>query len=347
MNILAATWKTLKYYGFFKNNPYFYYRLPIEIATRVFLKNRILAAEILFDGKCNFSCAHCSSDEYLNKGGKKLSLAQLDLIAEELKSAGALSIAYVGGEPTLRKDLYDIIRMTCRHKLLPSIITNASTLNPEKIDGYFKAGLANMGFSIYSMEPSIHDHFVNFNGAHDKLMESIYYCIKRHYTFSVCIVPTNENLSDGSFQKIIDFALKNDIRCNVNLPAPVGKILESEHSLLTRDSLDVFFNKYFHYPNILADFKMHNAASTARCPMGNATIYILPDGEVCPCTFTQISFGNIFHTPIAEILKKMNQSTLLKNLDRTQCPISMDREFIKEVHSIMKNDPQYPPRWNS
>jgi len=150
-------------------------------------------------------------------------------------------------------------------------------------------------------------------------------------------VPTNENLDNGDFKAIIEFSLKKRIRENINFPAPVGRISDDSASLLTQDSLDELFSKYLFLENVLPDFKQLNLSARFVCPMGDNVIYILPNGEVCPCTFTHVSFGNILKDGIADILVKMRGSDLLRGLKRRDnCPISMDRDFINKVIKYQK-----------
>lgn len=231
--------------------------------------------------------------------------------------------------------------------MLPTIITNGFLLNERKIDALFKAGLINMGFSLQSFAAETHDNLVKKQGAHEYIMKAIRYCIEKRYVCSICTVPTNENLMNGDFDNIIKFANANSIRVNINFPAPIGRILDNKNNILSKESLDLFNKKYLNMQNVLPDFKIYRVSDlTYYCPMGEYSIYILPDGEVCPCTFTHISFGNILKDDIRKILSRLKKSKILGQLDRKQCPISMDDEFIDAVNTAIKNRSKYPPKWD-
>ena len=102
--------KILKLYGNFRNHKYVYYLYPYYSLLKKLKKYRPMFAEIFFESRCNFRCWHCSSAEMLNKG-IHLTIDQIDVILRKLKSVGVLSVCYVGGEPTIRKDLPDIVRL--------------------------------------------------------------------------------------------------------------------------------------------------------------------------------------------------------------------------------------------
>lgn len=342
MNLL----RVFKYYGYFRNHLYFYYLYPYNRLLKVLGRKRLVQAEIFFEPCCNFRCWHCSSYNYLNKKEMSLSINKIEQILKQLKSVGVLAVAYVGGEPTLRKDLEDIIKMTTSYKIIPTIITNGSLLNKYRIDSLYKAGLFNIGFSLQSINPEIHDKLVNYKDAHAKIMEAMEYCHKKKYTYSICVVPTNENLKNGDFEKTVNYAKKRNIRINANLLTPIGKLLEDKDGMLTKDSLDKLSSFYFPLDNFLPDFKQSFTPWKVHCPMGENNIYIFPDGEVCPCTFTHISFGNILREPINDILTRMERSPVLKNIKRDQCPIAMDKEFINKVNTAIQQSNHYPPRWD-
>ena len=238
--------------------------------------------------------------------------------------------------------------MTRQKKILPTIISNGWLLKSEKIDELFGAGLANLGLSFQSWDAAEHDKRVNKNGAYDRLMSALMYCIDMKYPASICAVPTNKNIHNGDFQSLIDFAVEHNLRVNINLPALTGNLSGKDSEILTDESFEILKDQYFNLDNVLPDFKMSLAGLNVWCPMGETVVYIMPDGDVCPCTFTQVSFGNILTEDIKKILKIMRSSKLLGSIVRAgQCPISMDQEFIKTVEKIKSSDPEnYPPRWD-
>jgi MoaA/NifB/PqqE/SkfB family radical SAM enzyme len=337
--------KILKYYGYFRNHRYFYYLFPYHYFLKLFRKRRLLIAEIFFETRCNLKCWHCSSSEYINRRNR-LTIEQIEIILKKLKSVGVLSVCYVGGEPLICEELEAIIKLTHNYKIIPSIITNATLLNEQKIDDLFKAGLGNMGFSLQSMSGQIHDKLVNREGAYVQMMKCIDYCLKKKYICSLCAVPTNENLGDGNFDKIIRFAQERDLRINVNLPAPVGKLTHDITNLLSQESLTKLVDDYFPLDNFLPDFKQVRVNRKTTCPMGRDSIYVFPGGQVCPCTFVHVSFGNILRESIDKILQRMEESPLLKGVDRGQCPIGMDKNFIEKINRINEDSSKYPAKWD-
>lgn len=337
----------LRLFGFFRNNKYFYYRFPVELLKRALGFTNIYIVEVFFERRCPLRCTHCSSADLLSRTEIGMSLEKIRVLVDRCRKMGVVSIVYVGGEPTLRKELPEIIAITHAKKILPTIITNGWSLNEDRVEQLFDSGLANMGFSIQSMIPEVHDAVVKQPGAHKRLMHLINYCLKRGHTLSLCAVPTNETLVNGDFANLIAFAETNRIRVNLNLPAPIGHWLDqAEQILLSEESLALLERDYFHKEIVIPDFKASTGGFRFWCPMGETSLYIFPDGEVCPCTFTHISFGNIFQEPLDGIVRRMRESSLLKNLNRDgQCPIAMNNEFIQIVGEKVRGATTYPPPW--
>ena len=73
---------------------------------------------------CNLACSHCHSSSG-NKLDFELNFEEVVKATKDLHSLGALSIAYAGGEPFIRRDIVEILKYACE---LPgwsvSVITN-------------------------------------------------------------------------------------------------------------------------------------------------------------------------------------------------------------------------------
>ena len=77
---------------------------------------------------CNFSCPHCVDSKIINTG-EYLTIEDVKLSLDTLKSRGLLSVILLGGgEPTLHKDFGEIVKYIKRIGLQLGIVTNGSRL---------------------------------------------------------------------------------------------------------------------------------------------------------------------------------------------------------------------------
>ncbi|WP_045857902.1 GTP 3',8-cyclase MoaA [Teredinibacter purpureus] len=119
--------------------------------------------------QCNFRCNYCLPDGYSAASPDPfLSLEEIQRVAAAFALNGTKKIRITGGEPTLRKDLADIIRIC---KSTPGIETVALTSNGYKITqqlpALVDAGLDQLNLSADSLEPA---NFEMITG-HNKLQE--------------------------------------------------------------------------------------------------------------------------------------------------------------------------------
>lgn len=116
---------------------------------------------------CNFSCTYCLPDGYQCDTDRDfLSLNEITHIAKAFAGLGTSKIRITGGEPSLRKDLPQIINICANTPGVEhvAITTNGYKL-PEHIQGWIDAGLTSLNVSIDSLDPRM---FASITG-HDKL----------------------------------------------------------------------------------------------------------------------------------------------------------------------------------
>jgi cyclic pyranopterin phosphate synthase len=116
---------------------------------------------------CNFSCNYCLPDGYqCDQPRDFLSLLEIKRLTKSFAELGTEKIRITGGEPALRKDLPEIIRIC---KETPGIKTVAITSNgfklPEHLPQWLDAGIDAINISIDSLDPR---QFHAITG-HDKL----------------------------------------------------------------------------------------------------------------------------------------------------------------------------------
>lgn len=106
---------------------------------------------------CNYRCVYCLPDGYQGKAKPdELSLREIETLVQTFARNGTRKIRLTGGEPTLRRDLADIIAVC---KAQPEIEHVALTTNAFKLAKHFPAyraaGLDKLNISIDSFDPEV------------------------------------------------------------------------------------------------------------------------------------------------------------------------------------------------
>lgn len=116
---------------------------------------------------CNFSCEYCLPDGYQCESDRDfLSLEEIKIVAQGFAELGTSKIRITGGEPSLRKDLPEIIS-ACKQTYgieHVAITTNGYKL-PSHLPDWIDAGIDSINVSIDSLDPRM---FAAITG-HDKL----------------------------------------------------------------------------------------------------------------------------------------------------------------------------------
>lgn len=105
--------------------------------------------------RCNLRCAHCGSSCEADTPVAELSTAQvkgiLDTIAEDFDTS-RIFVSITGGEPLLRKDLYEVVAHMTALGLRSCIVTNGTLLDTEAVARLREAGMQTVSISVDGLE---------------------------------------------------------------------------------------------------------------------------------------------------------------------------------------------------
>jgi len=125
-------------------------RKKLQIGRRVISSlTGPLSASLFITRKCNLSCPYCRA---ILPNWKDLDSAGWLSVIDKLHSWGVRLYSITGGEPMIRKDIYDIItHISKTRKSIPWLISNFSTMTKNKIDQLSHAGLLFLTASLDSL----------------------------------------------------------------------------------------------------------------------------------------------------------------------------------------------------
>ncbi|MEI6858666.1 MAG: GTP 3',8-cyclase MoaA [Shewanella sp.] len=104
---------------------------------------------------CNFKCTYCLPDGYRPDGRAQfLGLNEIDHLIGAFSEVGTQKIRITGGEPTMRKDFTDIIRVVADNDKIKTIATTTNGYRLEKhAKEWYDAGLRRINVSVDSLDP--------------------------------------------------------------------------------------------------------------------------------------------------------------------------------------------------
>jgi GTP 3',8-cyclase len=171
------------------------------------IRERDLYFRISVVGACNLSCTFCHNEGAPKTGKIKLDVVERAIVAA--KQVGFDRVQFTGGEPLLRPDIGDFVRVARAHVDDVGVTTNGTYL-PVRLDGLVAGGLTRLHVSLQT-EPLIDAGKPGEWGIPPWLM------------------PTVERARGGAFN------------LRLNLPVPADTLGEAEAflHLLTAQGVDV------------------------------------------------------------------------------------------------------------
>ncbi len=220
---------------------------------------------------CNFKCGYCLPNGYQvdkSDNRKFLQLEEIKRLAKVFSKLGVSKIRLTGGEPTVRKDFFEIIKILKNDAGIKRVVitTNGYHLN-EKAKMLVDSGINGINISIDSLERNI---FKNVTG-HDRLPE-ILQGIKILQQLNFENIKINAVLLNGINASEKDFDLWGEFIKKNKVDLRYIELMQ------TGDNLD-YFNKYHISSKIFKDYlnKKKWIYQTFGKDAGPSLNYINPD----------------------------------------------------------------------
>lgn len=175
-----------------------------------FEQNGLFRPVIVFNltSICNLSCKHCYYSAKLTPDPDELSTTELKNIIDDLALLQIPTILLSGGEPLMRKDIFDISKYITSKKIEVGLSTNGTLIKEHNIHKIKDAGINYVGISLDGFEKT-HDMFRGKKGAFKMAEEAISVCIQNNIIVSVRLTLTKYNKDELS--DLLDWAEEKKI----------------------------------------------------------------------------------------------------------------------------------------
>ena len=220
---------------------------------------------------CNFKCGYCLPNGYQkNKGDNRtfLSTDEIERLAKGLSELGVSKIRLTGGEPTVRKDFFDIVKILKNKSGIKKTVVTTNGYRLDQIaEKLVDSGIDGINISLDSLNRKT---FKNITG-HDRLPE-ILKGIEKLQKLNFKNIKLNAVLLKGINSTTKDFnEWSNFIKSN-EITFRYIELMQ------TGDSIE-YFKKYHISSNIFTDYLNENnwIFQTHGKDSGPSRNYINPD----------------------------------------------------------------------
>jgi pyrroloquinoline quinone biosynthesis protein E len=135
-----------------------------------------LAVLLELTHRCPLSCPYCSNPLQLVGLRDELATADWLRVLGEAAELGVLQVHFSGGEPTLRKDLPELLRHARSLGLYCNLITSGVGVDRERLLGLQQAGLDHLQLSIQDSEERGADRIAGYAGSHRRKLALARWC---------------------------------------------------------------------------------------------------------------------------------------------------------------------------
>jgi radical SAM protein with 4Fe4S-binding SPASM domain len=272
--------------------------------------------------RCNLSCSHC-----YQTGGKiaELSLTEIREVLDEITDMLAAweeayqlkfspSLNITGGEPFLRKDLFEILGEMGSRDLAIYLLTNGTLIDKEKAQRLADLKVKGVQVSIEGPE-QVHDS-IRGRGSFNASKRGVSHLLGAG--LKVTLNATLSELNADKFRDMVEIASTLGVqRLGFSRLVPSGRGLDLVDRMIDHERLKDIYDSIFALPTngleiVTGDpvaSQMKNGGetdncgpvATGGCAAGVSGLTLLPDGTITPCRRLPVPIGNVREDSLREI----------------------------------------------
>lgn len=286
--------------------------------------------------RCQANCIHCSAARHRKSNHPELTTDEWKSVIRQSEQLGVVTVVFTGGEPLLRPDIFELIRWVDKDEAVALMFCNGLLLNDENVKKLAEAGLWCIHVSLDSPDPSAHDSMRRVPGCFEKAVEGLKRCKDAGMLTGISTYATPERLHNGQVIEMIELAKSiGTDEITIFDVVPTGRLLleDRKHLLSDEDKKELCrieeeYNKNHQPPFVITQAHV-NGPTGVGCYAGWCQFYMTAYGDVTPCDFTPLSFGNVRAEDLETIWNRL----------------ANHEGYCKHKNSCRMQDPEFRRRW--
>ncbi|MDQ1354312.1 MAG: Radical core protein, partial [Acidobacteriota bacterium] len=268
--------------------------------------------------KCNYNCQHCYEHHNLAEE-ESVPIERWKTVIKILQQSGTSLFILSGGEPMLRfEGLLEILDSVDTGLSDFHVHTSGNGVTAERAALLKKYGITAAGIALDDFNPWEHDRVKGYSGAHHNAVQAIQNFREAGIFPYINLCLRKDLTRPGVLRKYFEYAnglnagaisILEPKPCGTYIPVNSGDLLSREE----REVVTTFYKeanldkKYRNYPSVVY-FQYYERPDIYGCLMGLSHFYINSLGNVQPCIFLPVSFGNIIDEDFQVIFKRMREA---------------------------------------
>jgi MoaA/NifB/PqqE/SkfB family radical SAM enzyme len=284
--------------------------------------------------RCNLNCYGCYSGSYPTE--EELLFEVMDRLVGECKEMGIHLVIITGGEPFLRKDLFDLFE---KHPDTTfQVYTNGTLIDENMVERFVALGNVVPAISLEGLREESDAR--RGKGYFDRVVRVMDWLKKAGILFAVSTTQTNRNTDTITSDAFIDFLVEKGCILLWNFHyIPIGR--DADVSLMATPNQRDHIRERFAYfratkPILMVDFWNDGCLTQGCIAGGKRYFHVNARGDLEPCVFCHFASDNIKEKSLMEALN----SPLFREIRSRQpfsenlfinCPLIDHPEHGKEL----------------
>lgn len=320
--------------------------------------NRLISAEISsilkkrvpdqfsigITSRCPNNCIHCGAADIVTK--QELTIEQVNSAVGQAIELGSYYVSFDGGETMMRNDLTEMVRAVDKSKAIVTCFTSGFRLTEDRAKDLKAAGLYATHISIDSPREEEHDRVRGRKGAFKDSLQGIKSTLKAGMLADMFVVVSPHNIDDlEDFYGLAESFCMHEL--SIYEIVAVGRWLEHEDEVISESDVKML-GRFQKEKNRKADGPRVTALpyfmgpDQFGCFAGRRWMHVTAGGDVLPCAYMPLSFGNIVEEGLDTIWKRMGQhEAYRKSADFCRM---RDQAFRQKYIHVIPKDATLPLR---
>lgn len=272
---------------------------------------------------CNQKCVHCYAAGQKQGNQKELTTAEWKKIIDKCRAVCIPQITFTGGEPTMRKDLVELVSYS--KWFVTRLNTNGVLLTKELCNKLYKASLDSVQITLYSSNKEIHNKLVGSENF-ERTVQGIKNALEAGLNVSVNTPLCTSNQEYKETLKFLNELGVKYVSCSGLIVTGNAKKEDSKQLQLSKDKLYEILKEAVGYcnenlmeisftsPGWIENEKIAKLGlDNPSCGACMSNMAITPNGNVVPCQ-SWLSNDGVLGNMLKDKWKDIWQSKKCKNI---------------------------------
>ena len=239
---------------------------------------------------CNLQCVHCLSSSG-RRDPRELTTEECEAVIDELQRMQVFYINIGGGEPTIRKDFWHLVRYAVNHGVGVKFSTNGSGIDAEVAEQLAESDYVDVQISIDGADADTNDH-VRGEGSFATAVQAMEHLQAAGFEgFKISVVMTRHNIPQvDEFKAMADHY---GAQLRLTRFRPSGRGADSWEALHPTDQQQrELYHWLMDHPDVLTGDSFFHLSALGEalpglnlCGAGRVVCLIDPVGDVYACPF--------------------------------------------------------------